>query len=243
MPHLQVMTRHYRQLVKSVAMRGAWGTALHLMKFPFITLNERRQLADRVKVQSAFDEAHGLDTSGIIRLSSFQIDNPHWVHGVRYAPTSPQGFHAALALLGDIIGDYSKFTFVDVGSGKGPVLLYAADLNFKAVIGIEFVKELHDIAVANISRYPSARGRATSICADATTFEMPEAPVVVYFNYPFSSKDLMRSAIDNIAKSKSAPKYIVAVNYPYDPATVTQSSLRLISSVTNHRTNYAFEVL
>jgi SAM-dependent methyltransferase len=82
----------------------------------------------------------------------------------------------------------SKFTFIDFGSGNGRVLLIAAGLPFRAVVGIEFSRELHETAVQNINRFPShliSAGTVTSRCADAASFPLPPSDLVCYFHNPF----------------------------------------------------------
>jgi hypothetical protein len=240
-----MMFRLYRMIVKSLAVRGLMNTVLYAAKWPIIIHKERRSLRDRNAIQTQFDEKYGTDTAGIIPLSSFVIEDSMWTHGVRYAPTSPKGFKDSLSLLGLGCDSYKEFTFVDVGSGKGATLLYASDLGFKAVCGIELVKELHEIAAKNISLYPAARDIGTSVCTNAVSFQMPSPPLVVFANYPISSKELMDEVVRNIANSGNGPRYLVADNFPYSPAILPSSRLRLINSVeakTGNR-NYAFEVI
>jgi hypothetical protein len=45
------------------------------------------------------------------------------------------------------------FTFIDLGSGKGRVLLMASDYPFKRIIGVEFMPELQRVAQENIRKY------------------------------------------------------------------------------------------
>jgi SAM-dependent methyltransferase len=236
--------QYYRMIKKSLAMRGIGQTIVYAAKWPQVIYDEHRSLRERNATQSRFDSRHGTDTGGIIPLSSFSIDNPNWIHGVRYAPTSPQGFADSLSLLNLSSDSYKDLTFIDIGAGKGATLLYAADLGFKQVIGIEFVEELHKIAEKNLSVYPSAQNIGKSVCADASLYEMPDSPLVAFFNYPFSSQQLMDKVISNISKSRKGPKYLVTLNYPYDPAKLPSSNLRLINVVSrSERSNYAFEVL
>ena len=241
---ISVLTRNYRMIQKSLAMRGVVKTISYAATWPLVVYKERRSLVERNAIQSDFDGRHGTDTGGFIPLSSFTIDNPNWVHGVRYAPTSPQGFGASLSLL-DLSADrYPDFTFVDVGSGKGATLLYAGDLGFKAVVGIEFVEQLHQIALKNLGVYPSTRKIGRSVCADASLFEMPAPPLVVFLNYPFSSQDLMQAVIRNVSRCGRGPKYLIALNFPYDPAMLPDCKLRMIKKrMGADRGNYAFEVL
>ena len=139
---------------------------------------------------------------------------------------------------------FNEFSFVDVGSGKGATLLYAADLGFKAVFGVELVEELHRVATKNLELHDATK-RAQSVCADATTFEMPQPPLIVFANYPFSSKEMMGKVIQNIAHSGQGPKYLIADQFPYDVPALPDIRVRLIShrKDKNDRSSYTMEVL
>ncbi|MBV8894771.1 MAG: class I SAM-dependent methyltransferase, partial [Acidobacteria bacterium] len=91
-----------------------------------------------------------------------------------YEPTEPQSFHEMIRSLGI---DYSQFTFLDLGSGKGRTLLMASEYPFRRIVGVELLPELHQVAEDNIRRYKPALGnRVQSICADAARFEFPCEP-------------------------------------------------------------------
>jgi hypothetical protein len=239
-----MLRRPYRMLRKSLATRGALNTMLYAISWPLIIRKERKSLSERQVVQAKFDEQYGTDTSGFIPLSAFTISSPSWIHGVRYAPTSPQRFEASLMSLGLDRERFKEFTFVDVGSGKGATLLYAADLDFKAIYGVELVEDLHRIAEKNLALYKKAH-IARSVCADASTFQMPSPPLIVFANYPFSSQELMDNVLRNISDSGEGPKYLVANQFPYDIALLPSARLRLISCRKDDRDrgDYAFEVL
>ena len=98
---------------------------------------------------------------------------------------------------------YEQFTFVDLGSGKGRVLLLASDLPFKRIIGVEFSPELHEVAVRNIRNYrnPAQRSKQIqSVCADATAFPPPDGNVVIFLFNPFKSSSVSR-VLDNLGRS------------------------------------------
>jgi hypothetical protein len=93
----------------------------------------------------AFDEKYGTDTSGIREIRTLDTSIlPNACYAVRYGPSGEQGVRASLRKLNI---DPAHFTFIDFGSGKGRVLLIAAGLPFKAVVGSEFSRELHEIAI------------------------------------------------------------------------------------------------
>src|SRR5437773_12422235 len=72
--------------------------------------------------------------------------------------------------------------FLDVGSGMGrAVLEAAAAYPFARVIGIELVRELHEVAQQNMAR-TTRRLRCRNIeliCADAQEYRIPDAVTVV----------------------------------------------------------------
>jgi len=103
----------------------------------------------------------------------------------RYEPSSGELVRSQLEKLQI---DYKRFTFIDFGSGKGRAVLVAAGFPFKEVVGIEFSRELHEIALQNIARIPAGLTRADtirSIHGDAAAFEPPKSDLVCYFYHPF----------------------------------------------------------
>ena len=83
-----------------------------------------------------------------------------------YQPTEPAAFHQMMDALGT---DFSQFTFIDIGSGKGRVLLMAADYPFSRVIGVELLPALHRIAEQNIDKYCETRRRCLQVESSART--------------------------------------------------------------------------
>ena len=107
-----------------------------------------------------------------------------------YQPTDPALFHEMMAKL-DI--DFSQFVFLDIGSGKGRVLLMAADYPFLKIIGIELLPELHGIAEENVRKYKSASQqcfRIETICDDAADFVFPPDPLILYLFNPLAEPAL-----------------------------------------------------
>lgn len=134
----------------------------------------------------AFDEVNGTDTGGVREIGTLDVVNSAAArYAVRYDPSSAELVRAQLAR---IRIDYTRFTFIDFGSGKGRVLLVAAELPFKEVIGIEFSRELHEVAHQNIRRLSPDKTRAgsvRSINCEASVFEPPQSDLVCYFYNPF----------------------------------------------------------
>ena len=130
-----------------------------------------------------------------------------------YLPTSSLAFRRIMSCLPE---NFGNLLFIDYGSGKGRTLLLAAEYNFKKIIGVEFGKELHDIAEKNILNYRSPKRRCddiNSVLIDATLYELPDEPCVLYFFNPFE-ESVMRKVIKKIRASYfSNPRRMILVYY------------------------------
>ena len=197
-----------RKLFRAWLLRSPWGTAKHIANYPRNLIRDRLIARRRNAVQAKFDREFNVDTAGIISLADLDVDSPTWIHGENYGPTSPATFAAIMAASSI---DVSDFTFVDFGSGKGAVLLYALAFPFKEIIGMEFSSSLHQCAESNIARHPLANRRAVrSIHGDATQFEIPDGPLFTFFNNPFSG--VIRDAVlGNIRSSLDKSRRVVYV--------------------------------
>ena len=130
-----------------------------------------------------------------------------------YQPTEPGEFRQMLEVLAQQ-ADLSQFTFIDLGSGKGRTLLMASDYPFRRIIGVELFPALHEIARANNMSYKSGSQKCfaiESICADATAFPLPDAPLVLYLFNPFPEIGLRRAVANFTASLRQNPRPLFAV--------------------------------
>jgi len=120
-----------------------------------------------------------------------------------YQPIPPDEFREmmeALAL------DFSGFTFIDAGSGKGRALLLASNYNFRRILGIELIPELARVARENLDKFHardrSRRERADMkvVCGDAGDFVFPDEPTVLFLFNPLPEPSL-RELVRNLARS------------------------------------------
>ncbi len=118
-----------------------------------------------------------------------------------YQPTEPALFHEMLASLVQASPlssakiDFSRFTFIDIGSGKGRALLMAADYPFRRILGIELLPELHHVAKQNISKYKSDSQQCFAIeclLGDANEWALPPEPTVLYLFNPLPESGLVK---------------------------------------------------
>jgi SAM-dependent methyltransferase len=172
-----------------------------------------RQLPERLR-PDRFDSEYGTDTSQVVRLEALQsVSDEQARLGHRYQASTPGRAISALERL-PIRPD--EFTLVDIGSGKGRVVLIAAKLPFRRIIGVEFASELHDIAVGNVRRVRPDDPRLELVCQDVTDYEFPDEPLVLYFYGPFLAPS-MRIVMDRVAQSlRARPRraYLVLFTAP-----------------------------
>jgi predicted RNA methylase len=127
-----------------------------------------------------------------------------------YQPTAPETFHEMIAQLGI---DYSQFTFIDLGSGKGRTLLMASEYPFRRVLGVELLPELHHVAQENIARYKGGvADRVQSLCSDACDFDFPPDPTVLFLFNPFPQPVLER-VLHELTQSLASHKRTVYLIY------------------------------
>ena len=117
-----------------------------------------------------------------------------------YLPTDPGLFREMMA---NLPIEFDRFTFVDLGSGKGRTLLMASEYPFRKIMGVELIAELHRAAEENIRLYHSPNQRCTQIdavCADACEFVFPDTPLVLYLFNPLPEAGLRR-VLQNLERS------------------------------------------
>ncbi len=168
-----------------------------------------------VAVESLVDQLHdrrvGTDTSGVVELDTLDIASPNRGRGVRYEPTPARPFRKLMTAF----GIPRSGTFVDFGCGKGRVVLLAAECGFTRVVGVDFSRELCDIARQNVSRYLDRGGTSTIevIESDAIDYDVKSDDKVFFFFNPFDEV-VMARVLDNIKSSLTEhPREIWLIYY------------------------------
>ncbi len=92
--------------------------------------------------------------------------------------------------------------FLDLGSGKGRIVLQAARYPFRRVIGVELSASLGRIAAANVAaRRDELRcADVKLVTADATRYAIPDDVTVVYLYNPFRGA-VFASVVDRLVES------------------------------------------
>ncbi len=156
------------------------------------------QIRRRRLQHQRFDTRYQIDTQMPVALADLETTAPGAKFANRYQGTPVAVLHRIIRRLKV---DRQRFTFIDLGSGKGRVLLIAAQYPFKSVVGVEFSKTLHDIAVTNIQKFVGAGATYTSVTSincDAGEFDFSEIGDKIVFCYNPFAADLMIRVLDNL---------------------------------------------
>lgn len=185
-----------------------------------------------------FDWRHRVQTCGTAELKGLTITGENATHGVFYHPSHPKFL---FEVLGGLKIDYSQYTFVDLGSGKGRVLLVASEFPFREIVGVEFARELHEVASENVRRYKSSSQKCKkiqTIHGDATAFEFPPGPLVLFLANPFGPGVLV-PVLRNLQKSlESNPRDVILIYTAafHGQLVESETTLKCVELSTYHNT-------
>jgi len=156
-----------------------------------------------------FERARGISTGGALWPEDGTVPEGDVAEANLFAAEHIRSCRVWLRALPRRISD---FTFIDLGSGKGRALFFAASAGFGAAIGVEFVAELHEAAVDNIERaHGLGSGNVRAILGDATKYLFPAGPLVVHFNNPFREPIMERVIANLTAAYEREPRPIFVV--------------------------------
>jgi hypothetical protein len=187
--------KNYRlKIQRSLKGRGLLGSFLFIVRKYYLRFQYRK-----------FDfngiiETHKLDGPEVLRM-----------HAVKYDPSNPDIFKKLFENTG---WHFENSVFVDYGCGKGTAMVYASEMGFRKLIGIDFSRKLSEIAISNLKKYASMTSREIDyevVCKDAREYEIPADADCFYFFNPFDSF-IMDHVMQNLVKSlEKNPRNILIV--------------------------------
>ncbi|MCP4607149.1 MAG: class I SAM-dependent methyltransferase [Planctomycetes bacterium] len=161
-----------------------------------------------------FDIRYGTDTMRQVELDDLEIESENKHRAEAYGATKVRHFEKLMQALDLPI----ESGFVDFGSGKGRVLLMASQNGFKKVVGVEFSRELCEIARRNISIYKEKVGIEANIEVyegDAANYEIKNDENIFFFFHPFDEL-LMNKVLGNIVRSlEKQPRKIWLIDHDH----------------------------
>ena len=145
-----------------------------------------------------FDQAHGVDTSGLVPAHHLRTGSPSDEHVTAYYGVAPSILRGLIQHWRDTAPaePISAYTFIDIGAGKGRALLVASQLPFRRVLGVELNPTLATTARANIAAWTAAHtsdptaDRIAPIALleqDALELQLPPGPILLFLFHPFEA--------------------------------------------------------
>ncbi len=217
------MSRFFRP----IRVRGAGSKAL------------AKALRQSVSSQHPFDRRYGVDTDGLIYADSLATGHEHDIHSAGYYATAPSLFHGAMArwigALSIAGGQLSDFSLVDIGCGKGRVLMLASQYAFREIVGVELNPGLADAAHRNLRTwlrlFRPACTNVRAVHGDALSIPIPHGPVVIYFFNSFE-QEMVRRMLDRLTRlalDRSDPIDLIYMHPEFDALVRQTPGIQLLS--------------
>jgi SAM-dependent methyltransferase len=162
----------------------------------------------------AFDKRHKTDTAVAVGVDDLNISDKQTCRAAVSYISAPVKFERCI--IGTLDIDYENFDFIDIGCGKGRVLMLASEKPFRSVIGVEISKELCSIAEKNLQIYRSLKQKCTKVqvyCMDARLFPIENENTIFHFYHPFQA-DVLKPILENIVsrfRGKGKKVFIVYI--------------------------------
>lgn len=170
-------------------------------------LVQTAKVATSVIADLSFDWRYGTDTTRWVLEDELGAVGENKIHSVRYQPTKARPLRHLLNSL-DLPRDRA---FVDFGSGKGRVLLIAAQCGFQNIIGVEFSPELCESTRRNVEVFRRRCGvtaRIEIVMSDVTRYRIQPDQCIFFMYNPFDGV-VMEQVMANLGRSvELAPRQI-----------------------------------
>lgn len=201
--HTTIVATPWAKLAGIVRSNGLYGAGRHLRT---VALHRAHAVLDRLCRPGGKHDG----TAAKVELSEVTISSSNRGNGVHYLPTPWRvldWLHEALPQ------PTREWSFVDFGCGKGRVLLSAGQRPYGRVVGVEFAAELAAAARSGLAAATELRAGSVEIVeGDATRFELPATPLVVFLFNPFGPP-VIDSVAANLAQSYAAAPRPIIVAY------------------------------
>jgi SAM-dependent methyltransferase len=124
----------------------------------------------------------------------FSLEHPY--PGGTHRAISFTAVHRLMRRLEPNQGD----ALLDYGCGAGRMLCVAAQYPFSRIVGIEIDEQVHALAERNAQNLRRFLIRPEVLCADATTYQVPEE-ITIAFLYNSFNGEILRSALTRLIES------------------------------------------
>ena len=214
-----------KKVRRSLKKRGLWNSITFVAKRLLLKFRFRK-----------------FDFWGLIEPIEMNVPDEARIHANRYEASNVDCFKNLLAGLD---WQYNNSTFIDFGCGKGATLVFASNLGFKKVIGVEFSPELAHTALINLRKYSHHKGgnanfEITNI--DASKYEIPCTADCFYFFNPFDAF-ILDQVLQNIVKTleKYPRKILIAYLNAVHNTVVEKYNFKTIKYIPHEELNVYYD--
>jgi SAM-dependent methyltransferase len=172
-----------------------------------------------------FDRTHRVDTGGLIYADRLSTGHEHDRHSAGYYATAPSLFRGSVELWRQTLSGtgyaLEDYTLVDIGCGKGRVLMLATEYAFREVVGVELNPGLVKIARRNLRKWmrrKRAKPPVRIIEGDALTVPLPDGPVALFYFNSFEREmtEMWLARFGEIAANRPWPLDLIYVHPEFD---------------------------
>ena len=150
-----------------------------------------------------FDQTYGTDTGGLIRKPDLATGHTSDEHVTAYYAVAPSILEQLIDLWLQTKPAHAieRYTFLDVGAGKGRAMLGASLHPFGEVLGVELNPGLAAVARENAEAFVAHDAAALTsvrvVEGDVLEVPWPAGPVVAYMFHPFE-EPVVRLFLDRV---------------------------------------------
>jgi SAM-dependent methyltransferase len=194
--------KHVLEVVKHEGVKSLWRNIRTWTGF--YDAAEKQWRKQKFAVDQLFDTQHGVQTGGLQGVFDLKVKGGNRHLAIAHVASDPNEFEVGMVAANI---DYSEFTFIDLGSGKGRALMLAAQHPFRRIIGVEFAEELHRTAEENFRKLGQDK-RIELIHEDAGEYPLPDEPLLIFMYHPFSEELMRKVAAKVLASYRLSPRKI-----------------------------------
>jgi hypothetical protein len=186
-----------------------------------------------------FDRAYGVDTDGLIYADPGAQGHASGRHNAGYYATAPSLFRGAMDLWRETLAGsgyaLEDYTLVDVGAGKGRVLMLASEYGFREILGIELNPRLARVARKNLRKWmirTCAGARVRIIEGDALAVPLPDGPVALFYFNSFEREmmEMWLARLGTVATGRAWPLDLIYVHPEFDVLVRAVPGVRVLVS-------------
>ncbi len=159
----------------------------------------------------------------MLYADSLTTGHPNDIGSEGYYATAPSLFYGAIALwqislYGLTIANY---TLIDLGCGKGRVLMMASEYPFRAIVGVELNPKLAARAGRNVKKWmrkPRACRAVSAVEGDVLDLPMPDGPLVLVVFNSFD-REMVRRLLERLVEkshTRTAPIDLIYIHAEHD---------------------------